>query len=197
MRLLNLKLPTLSITLFVLFFGLTTMMSCKKDKNDKTVELRYDTANIDAPLLPGASYEGAVRFPVTLVDQNAGALLTKVDFYIKNVPNSTEVKIYRGSVSGTAPDELVYSSVVTGNVSANSWNTHTLGTPLAVNGDDLWVSIAFSHAGDLQALGCDAGPAVANGDLILDPAQGFWRGLSSYTPVSINWNIRATVETAE
>ena len=55
---------------------------------------------------------------------------------------------------------------------------------------DIWVAVQFSHIDQQATLGCDPGPAVEDGDWILN--GGGWqtlRGLSA--EVNINWNIRA------
>jgi hypothetical protein len=45
-------------------------------------------------------------------------------------------------------------------------------------------------------IGCDAGPAVANGDWIVSSVDNDWKTYRDFTnaTVSINWNIRGQVE---
>jgi len=184
------------VFLFVVVF-MTSFSSCKKDDEKSVIQLNHDSANLDAPNFPANTYEGAARFPAATMDEYSGGQLTEVEFYIKEVPNSTKLKVYTGS-SSSAPVNEVYSATLTGSVEADSWNTHTLSTPLVLDGSDLWLAVEFTHNDSRAVLGCDAGPAVTDGDHFFDAATGYWQKLSVFnSSISINWNIRGKVEVLE
>jgi len=54
--------------------------------------------------------------------------------------------------------------------------------------------VAFTNAVSQPTVGCDPGPAVPDGDWLYSSADGQWMALSQRFRVSINWNIRGTVE---
>jgi len=193
-RLLN--FGTFQVALLFVVVLMASFSSCKKDK--KTVfQLNHDSANLDAPNFPANTYEGAARFPASTVAEYSGGNLVEVEYYIKDVPNSTKLNIYTGTSSGE-PQTLAYTATLTGSVNAESWNTHTLLQPLLMEGTDLWIAIEFSHTDSKQVLGCDTGPATSDGDHFYDPVTGVWQKLSVLNPsVNINWNIRGKVEIEE
>jgi hypothetical protein len=155
--------------------------------------LNYDGKNRDAPALPGNTYEGAARFPASRLIPNLGDTLEEVHFYIRDLPESCEVRIYSGEIAG-APDSLLYSADVSSQISAGSWNIHKLASPVPIEGPELWLAIRFSHTDEKRTLGCDPGPAVTNGDWLYDAGDGFWIPLSDRSQIDINWNIRGLVK---
>ena len=167
-------------------------MSCSGSDytNPNTLEvlLHYDGIQDDSPNLTGnRTYEAAARFTPAETGTLVGGELTAVQFYINTVPDSCKVKIY-GEGTASTPGGLLYSAVVI--ASGMSWNEHVLGTPLPLPSGDLWLSIEFTDANTQQTMGCDPGPAVANGRFFLDSNVGTWTTFAA----SINWNVRGVVE---
>lgn len=158
------------------------------------IALNYDSANEDAPSLVGATtYEGAIRIPKDDLGTAVNGTITEVHFYIQELPQSASLKIYSGS-TGDTPTTQLYSAVISSEIEANTWNTHTLRQSVSVPDEDLWISVTFAHTLDQRTLGCDVGPANPNGDWLYSNATGQWTRLNSLSPaISINWNIRAAV----
>ncbi|GAB4423719.1 MAG: hypothetical protein OHK0039_40440 [Bacteroidia bacterium] len=155
------------------------------------VALHRDAANLTAPSLNAGTYEAAVRFSAADLDTLIGRQLVGVYFYFREVPDETTVKIYRGT-RGDSPDVLVYTG--TASAAAESWNYHSLATPVALQGD-LWIAVGIGHSDRRRVVGCDPGPAVTDGDWLYDEIDGLWRTLRTRAPgVDINWNIRGVVE---
>ena len=184
-----------------IFFGI----SCKKEEtvvvensSGPTVEppysmLHYDGSNMDAPLLGAGTYEGAARFSASQINAFVGGEITKVWFYLKNLPQSCEVRIYQSDAGSSAPDTLLYSANVTGDMEAGRWNDHTLPNSLEIPDKDIWISIRVVHSSDTRSLGCDPGPAIDNGDKMWTSSGGQWITLRQYDGTNINWNIRTVV----
>jgi hypothetical protein len=184
-----------------LLAALLTLAACDNEAPDNEPTpgpgqemLNYDGPNADAPQLPGNTYEGAIRLPASRLAAYGGYELAEVYYYLKDQPSSCTVKVYLGTQNGS-PDSLIYSAVTTSQAAADAWNRHTLSTPLALGGQDLWIAVKFFHGGTQATLGCDPGPAQADGDWLLDSADGQWRPLVERAPsISINWNIRAIIQ---
>lgn len=181
--------------IFFIFLSCTLIfLSCKKD--DPTIELRYDDDNFSAPALPSGTFDAGQRFPSNIVDNYVGRTLDEVDFYIQEKPAGCEILIY-GEGSSSSPGSLLYSQDVINQVSANSWNTHTLSTPVDITNDDLWIVVRLIHNSETRSIGCDEGPARTNGDWMLGEGELEWktyRDLSTNPStgenVNVNWNIR-------
>ena len=107
-------------------------------------------------------------------------------------PQSAEIRIY-GEGSPSFPGTLLYAAVVTDQIRTLQWNEHTLSTPVDMTGDDLWISVALTHASEQQSIGCDSGPNVANGDWLFQSADGQWDTYRNRTGESVNWNIRGKI----
>jgi len=192
-------------TILLLSIPIFFATACKKDEtvvvespSGPTVDppysmLHYDASNMDAPLLGAGTYEGAARFSNSQIDAFVGADITKVWFYLKNLPQSCEVRIYQADSGDSAPGALLYSADVSGDMEAGRWNNHTLATPLEIPDKDIWISIRVVHSSDTRSLGCDPGPAVDNGDKMWTSAGGQWITLRQYDGTNINWNIRTVV----
>lgn len=182
--------------LLIAFAACIVLLSaCKKDETTPAT-LHYDGDNIDAPSMPANTYEAAAKFSETMLSPYKDNQITKVEYYLKNLPDSARVVIYEGTELSTT-GSIVYSADVTSSMTANSWNTHTLTTPLTVGSNrDLWVAIRFKHATSKSVIGCDAGPRNANGDWLYDSSDKKWETflLRTANSVNVNWNIRITVE---
>lgn len=170
--------------------------SCSDDEETRRdADLNYDTENFSAPQFTDVTFEAGARFPALLTSNFVGQQLTEVEFYIMEVPSSTELLIYGPGSPSTPAGTPLYQVNLTTDVGANRWNSHVLSTPVDITGEDLWINVRVTHNGDVQSVGCDEGPATQNGDWIsLD--NGGWRTLRNFSndEVNINWNIRGFVE---
>ena len=122
-----------------------------------------------------------------------GQTLTAVDFYLAGLPQQTTLRVYEGGTTET-PGQIVYEASLTGSLSDNSFNTHVLDTPLAITGEDLWISIRFWQNRSLQTIGCDPGPTQVGGDWLFQESDNSWLTFGQREGASINWNIRGIVE---
>ena len=188
------------------FFPIVLMMffllACEDEPNNNEplieaplVSLNYDASNLTAPQLSTGTFEAAAKFTDNETANLQNGQLTEVYFYLLNTPQSASVKIYKGTNQGF-PEELVYSKGVTSDMSANSWNHHILDTPVDIDQRDLWIAIRLNHSQPDQTIGCDPGPANANGDWLFESADGNWDKLlrRSNNEANINWNIRGVVD---
>ncbi len=166
------------------------------DSELQPVELRHDDENLTAPYLGEGTYEGAARFSRSRMSALAEKELVEIEFYMLDKPEACRVKVYaRGT--GTSPGTLLYSADIVRELQPQAWNTHSLQTPLTLSGDDLWISIEFRHANRIRSLGCDPGPAIADGDWLFSKADDEWLPLSQRSSADINWNIRGLVLPSE
>jgi hypothetical protein len=180
---------------FLLLAFVAVFVACDKDDDasENVQLLSYDGSNANAPDLPAGNYVFGVRFPPNETEVFQDSLLTEVRFYVKNPPNSLRVRVY-GPGMNEAPGDLLYeSNALTALVETESWYTHTLTEPVTITGEELWLGVSFSHTSNLRSIGCDSGPAVANGDFIFDESLNTWTKFSVETPESVNWNIRGRV----
>ena len=138
-------------------------------------------------LTSGGTFEAAARFPSSMMMPFVGKDLTEVEMYINTVPSSCVIKIYD---QGTAslPGTLLYSEDVTSQIVGTSFNDITLATPVAINGNDLWISYEVTHAAGEYPAGCDAGPADPNGDWLYISPDWMHSGYG-------NWNIAGYITT--
>ncbi len=175
----------------ILLSGTLIFMSCKKDETIPV--LGYDGENDNAPTLPIGTFDAGVRFPKNILDNHIGRTLEEVEFYIQDQPSDVEILIY-GEGSATEPGStILYSQNVNSSVSANSWITHTLTSPIIIADEDIWVVVRLVHDSEMRSIGCDVGPARTNGDWMLGEGQSEWRTYRDISNgvVSVNWNIRA------
>lgn len=188
----------------LILLGIILLVGCKKDNDpivitsgpevsEPYVMLNYDAANMDAPLIPAGTWEGAARFPASAFADLVDGELQKVWFYLKNLPASCELKIYNAPAGASAPDQLLYSADLSASMEASRWNDHELDNPVTITDHDIWVSLRLEHGGDTRSLGCDPGPAVDNGDRMWTASGGTWITLRQFDGTNINWNIRAVV----
>lgn len=173
------------------------MMSCGDDEGpeipEEAVVLSYDGDNFTAPTFPAGLYEFAARFPATLTRNVEGRAITQVSFYLYNRPEQMYLNISR-DISPIEPGAIENTQLIT-NASPNSWNTITLDTPYELDGTAVWVGIEVTQNDQIQTVGCDAGPANANGDWLYDEETMTWETFINRTGQneSVNWNIKAIV----
>ncbi len=161
-----------------------------------TVLLHYDSDNLTSPFLAAATYEAAARFPSAETAAVDEGTLTEVRFYVADAPTSCRVRIY-GADTSSSPGVLLYSADVTATVVPNSWNSHELQNPVAIPNDDLWISIEFTHAIPQSTIGCDDGPADADGNWLFASTDDSWITFEQRVGADINWNIRGVVSVPE
>ena len=179
---------------------LLLMLACADDDEGggddcRNADLNYDCANFSAPALPTGIYETAVRFTPDLTQEFAGQNLTEVEIYFASVSAATVLKIY-GPGTANTPGDLLYSRIISADMRTDSWNSHVLTDPVAITGDDLWVSVLVDHPDNIRTVGCDPGPALSNADFIFSESENRWTTLRDFTAgeADINWNIRAYVD---
>ena len=182
------------LLLMIMGMSLLVYSGCGKDDNNPADEnlLRYDGENATGPLLAAGNYETAVRFTRAQTEPFSGRKLIGVRWFTGPLPAACELRVY-GKGQGNTPGTLLYSANVINQVRAFGWTYHTLSTPVTIEADDLWISVAFTHSQQGQSIGCDAGPNRANGDWIFDEALGEWQTYTARTGESVNWNIRGVV----
>jgi len=163
------------------------------DDDDPQNLLSYDGENVTGPLLQAGTWEAAVRFTTAETTPFTGQRLTEVTFYMGPAPSGAAVRIY-GPGSNNLPGSLLYTAEVGNAIRTNSWNTHTIASPIEITGEELWISIGLVHQGNQQSIGCDAGPAATNGDWLFWDGDGDWQTYRARTNESVNWNIRGIVE---
>lgn len=178
------------LSIFVL--ALTLFTACEDDPS--TGLLSYDGANVTAPeFLPG-DYEMAARFPTNELASFQGRFLEEIEVYILTRPARAEIIVY-GEGTATEPGNILYSAVVTADMRSAEWNRHMITTPVEIAGnEEIWLALKVRHSQIIGSVGCDAGPAASNGDLLKD-ANGQWTDLRAFTnnTIDINWNIRGVV----
>lgn len=154
--------------------------------------LSYDNPNFSAPQLPQGIYEAAVRFPSSLTSALEGQFLRQVAVYLTNVPASTEIIVYTVE-EGSQTLIPVYNADVGAQMTTDSWNVHSLSTPVEITGRDLWVSVKVDHPAQIGSVGCDEGPARQNGDFIAEEGDTQWSNLRTFANSDVNWNIKANI----
>jgi hypothetical protein len=163
------------------------------DPDDDSVLLHYDGSNFASPLLAGATYEAAARFPPDETDNISDGALTEVRFFIDQLPASARVKVY-GEDEDDQPGPELYSADVTSALVADAWNEHELPTPIDIPNGDLWIAIEFTHVAPLMVIGCDQGPADPDGNWLHSSADDDWIPFDQRGGDNVNWNIRGKVE---
>ncbi len=158
-----------------------------------TVELRYDGDTVTAPNLPAATWEAAARFTPAQTSSVSGGELVEIRFYIQSLPDDAQLKVYGPGTAGS-PGALLYATNVTADLVADSWNSHVPQTGVSLPSGDVWVSVEFTQDSSRRVIGCDAGPAVTDGDWLFSSTDTMWIPFGQRFSGSINWNIRATAE---
>ncbi|MEY3052573.1 MAG: hypothetical protein RLY31_2358 [Bacteroidota bacterium] len=178
-------------TFYALAFGLLALSACQDDEPSVEAVLRYDGENATGPFLEQGEHELAIHFPASTMADYTGRELTEVSFFVGDaLPAQCQVRVYRGGT--VSPGGLEYSFDVTDGLQTLRWNRHILSSPLALEGDDLWISVFVTHAVGQQSIGCDAGPRKDGGDWLYQEADGSWQTYQQRTTESVNWNIRGT-----
>ena len=172
--------------------ALTLVVGCKKDEFKNV--LNYDGDNNGAPELANGIYVAAARFPASVTAEFEGRQLEAVEFYLRNVPASTEILIFDEGTANS-PGSILSSANVSALVTPDSWYRHELAFPVDIKASDLWIGVRVDHPETFASVGCDPGPAVSNGDLMLVNNGSEWTTLRNFTngEVDINWNIRGFV----
>jgi len=183
--------------LFFLLFSIGLIAaSCNPDPVDPAseLELSLDGENQAAPFFDPGNHESAARFNANVMRQYEGKKLEAVEFYLVDRPAECEVRIY-GQGTSSEPGALLYSGDVSNTVSGNVWNRHEIGNPIDLDGGDIWIAIWVKTVSRLTIMGCDPGPANANGDWIFSDGNNDWETFRDRTnnEVNINWNIRGDV----
>ena len=179
--------------LFCLFSISLFLSSCQDEPIIIDAELHHDGENFTAPFFDAMSYTCAARFSGGITSEYTGLNLTEVEFYFNELPEQVVVQIY-GQRSSEEPGVLFYEADVSTSLTPNSWNQHTLTSPVEILGQDLWIALSCSQVSRKQTMGCDAGPSVIGGDMIFTETNNQWETFEQLTTTeSINWNIRGQV----
>jgi hypothetical protein len=157
---------------------------------DDVVTLNYDGDNASAVgLTNGGSFEVGAMFPVSITNNYIGMMINEVQVYVNEPVTASAIKIYghgTDEMAGELLHEQSFSHIL-------GWNNITLTSPVVITGGDIWVSLAVTHNAGLFPAGCDAGPAVTNGDWFKSGAA--WVPMHIANPdLNANWNIRAIAE---
>ena len=175
-------------------FFLIALLGCEDTDDFQTslALLHHDGDNGSAPILNAGTNHVGVMFTSNQVAQYNQGDLSEIQIFMANIPESCQLDIYQGSEDNHMPGTKIYSADLSSGI-ARGWNRLVLDQPLAIDSEDLWVTLTFNHPVSLGLIGCDLGPQVTNGALILNASQTSW---IAYTNANINWNIRAgfTVE---
>jgi len=185
----------LSLFLFVSIPFLIFNCNGDDESSSNGADLILDMGPNSAPIFEAGTHEAAARFPRSIIRNFEGRVLDRVEYFLVNVPNNTSIKIYDEG-NGDVPGAVLYEANVTSEVLADSWNSHTLNDPITLTDRELWLAVEFTHNDSRNTIGCDVGPAVTNGDWVLENSQSTWRTFRDFTSdaVSINWNIRGFLE---
>ena len=181
---------------FLSFIILSLSFSCSDDEtstNDS--ELSYDQGPNSAPIFGEGVHIAAARFPSSITSSFSGQSLDRVEFYLVRTPSNTKIRIYDEDSPGN-PGTMLYEADVTSSVNPDSWNSHTLTEDVVIADRDLWIAVEVTHPDERNTIGCDVGPALSNGDWVLEHNQIEWQTYRDFTSnaVDINWNIRGFIE---
>lgn len=181
------------------------LMACKKDKEPEEpmdtlsqapsvgvgkVALHHDDDNMDAPVLEMGSYRVAAKYNSTDIAEVSGGKLVAVQYYMAHKPSGAILKIFKGGVS--APDTEVYEANILSGMNAHQWNVHQMTDSVVID-EPIWIEITFDAQAETKFIGCDPGPANANGDWMWFSGDDEWKRYVNRTETSINWNIRGVV----
>jgi len=187
----------LRISILALFAAVCLFSACGDDDTvvDPTGDdvLNHDGPNDSGPILAADTYEAAAMFPASMTSSFAGKKITEVTWFMGAAPTNCAIKIYREGAAGQ-PGTKIYDVDVTSSVVPLTWSRHTLSSPIDIDGTDLWIAVEFVHSADARSMGCDAGPAVTNGDWLFQSSDAQWLTFRDRTNENINWNIRAITE---
>lgn len=184
-------MPMKSIFYLLLAVGVLLHTGCKKESIAENI-LNYDGENQSGPELEAGYHEAAARFTPDLTGPYTGKQLIAVQYFMGAKPQKAEIHIY-GEGIATFPGSLLYSADITDEIRTLRWSEHVLDTPVDITGDDVWISIAITHASLQRSIGCDSGPRRSNGDWLYKSTDGQWDSFQSRTGENINWNIRGKI----
>ena len=176
---------------FILYlFVLIPLVSCEDSDDDfqsPLALLNHDGNNASAPILQAGTNHVGVMFTAGQVAQYNQGELSEIQIFMANSPEFCQLDIYLGTDNNQMPSTRIFSADVTSVIAASSWNNLVLDQPLTIDSEDLWVTLTFDHPVNASFIGCDAGPQVTNGALILNASETAWE---AYPFANINWNIR-------
>lgn len=191
--------PILFLILIPLLF------SCKDKDNDPPpvqnnppalssgqVALHHDDYNMDAPELEVGQYRVAAKFTASEMEQMQGGRLVAVQYHMAEKPTSATVRIFKGDDINA--ETQVYSKNVLPEMNRLNWNVHQLNDTVYVDDQPMWIALYFTASSAQKYIGCDPGPAHANGDWMFASSDNEWIRFVDRTETSINWNIRGVVE---
>jgi len=182
---------------FLAIASLAFCFSCKDDDDtsQNSADLQYDLGINSAPIFGAGVHLAAARFTSSVTGSLAGQKLDRVEFYLINTPSNCKIRIFDEGTSSRPGDQL-YEADVTNLVSPDSWTSHTLTEDLELANKDIWIAVEVTHPDERNTIGCDVGPANANGDWVLEGNEIEWQSYRDFTNdlVDINWNIRGYVE---
>lgn len=167
---------------------------CKKESVADNI-LNYDGENFSGPELEAGYHELAARYTSNMTARYNGRQLVAVQYFMGTKPQNVLVKVYEEGLPNF-PGNLLYSADVTDEVRTLQWNEHTISTPIDIEGEDLWVAIAVTHAAKQQSLGCDQGNNYSgDGDWLYHDSDGLWQTFNERTGQRerVNWNVRGRV----
>lgn len=154
--------------------------------------LFYDGENFSGPNLPAGTHELAVRFTEDELSEHIGKQLVEASFFVGSRPSVLQIVVYGEGTPITPGAELYVANI--NSVITGERNNHEIVNPIDITGEDIWISVRVTHNQTQQSIGCDAGPAQANGDWLFRSDDPEWLPFSVRTAESVNWNIRGFVE---
>jgi Secretion system C-terminal sorting domain len=159
---------------------------------DAIVQVHYDGDNDNNAVGDGGTtFFAAAKYRSDLFTDLIGGEFQSVDFYIQDMPTGLTLYVWDHTGDPDPGTVLEMQSIDLGTITADSWNTVTLSSPITITGDILWVGLEIEDAtGNAFPLGIDAGPNDPDGDYVND--AGTWDHLADFG-IPTNWNIRANV----
>ena len=182
--------------LIAVVLGGVLLTSCNDDDNvdfefDPDL-MHFDGANNTAPFLREGTAEAGAFFDADIVAMYEGKRIDAVEFYIYDVPDDAEIRIYAAGANNR-PGQLLYDQTIIAALQPNQWNSIPLLAPLDLSTTGIWVCLWSSQQQALQVIGCDSGPAKTGGDWLFESSDNQWLSFRSRSGDSINWNIRAVM----
>lgn len=155
--------------------------------------LHYDGENVGGAIgSSGGDYEWrvAAMFPADIVAPYIGMEINQIHVFINDPGIAYTAQIYdMGSFNTPGPGDLIMEQDFT--ATPYGWNIIDLDTPVAIDGQNIWVGYWVSSTMNSYTPGTDEGPADPNGDWIaFGPG---WGHLSDNPDLNYNWNIRANL----
>ncbi len=181
--------------LILLALSVLTFIACDDDDSGFQFDpelMHYDGVNANAPVLPPGEVELAAQFKSDAMDFYAGKSIDAVQLFIYEEPVETATLRIYGPGSGNLPGQVLAQQQLN-NLEANGWNIIELDTPVEFPSDELWIGVYFPEGGQIQVLGCDAGPRQDGGDWMYEQRDQQWLSFIQRSGDNINWNIRAMV----